>query len=619
MSHEKNPFINLSDKRFESSSLSQKYQDLLSLFFGNDIFSSPPLPDCEKIQFVLGEAPSSQEKDILYFVKVSKNSADLICYYNKKVIKQFQLRNEAWFNYLHGAAIEKEDINFKYFNSLKFENLQIIEGKDNIKPPYQHDVLYIVKEKQEVNQIEKQESEPQLTFYFLSKEKNELQELDKQAIPPTLIESYKQIIRMYSEGKGSFTINFEQSKYFYGIKTLIYSGGKKNSQVREYPWLMTGDKFHFGLFDYIGAFFLRWLSEKASTIQEEIRAAEQEEDYKPQSYLPEYALQFVIGLFFWPIFFFYFAAAFTLFLLSLPFVPIVHFFFQREQTERTTPVRKSLCLNPSTWILGAILLEGMSLLIQGFNPAGFLQAAGPFLVMQIGCVAMASLAVLFSIAYSVYRMSYTLYSVCSDSKAAQDFYSSEPEKQFDNRNVITHYLKERLEWMEENLFKSSFIIGFGGILFIIAVALIIDYFTGGMLPNTLMGHILDFMSKALLAGIHGIINFSGIEFLNGFSEITLSLVAHILSAVTLLSGIFFITDNILRVCTYVTEAKDVVDSNADQPIAQAEVFSLIANEKNVKHGEVLLSVDPIEENIAENSEKIAKSSVGMHSSYYRNL
>lgn len=600
MSHEKNPFIHLSDKRFESSSLSQKYKDLFSLFFGNDFLSTFPLPTCEKIELILGQTPDAYEPNVLYIIKNpkgSKNSEDsdnVTCRFDGKIIRQFQLNHSQWMKYLCQAAIENETIDL--------DHLYFFKNREKFPESVSNDTLYVL-----VAKTENPETPDalQLTFYHLRQSKNQLGELDECCIPSTLIESCEQIIRIGREKEGSFTINPAQHKNFYALKAGACSNDA-SKKLREYPLLAKGDKFHFGLFDYLGAFFLRKLSVEAWALQEEIIAAELKNEYKLKPYL----LQFGVGLLFWPLFLVYFAAAFIAFMLSAPFVPIVHFFFQRKETDhKKTPVRKSLFLNPATWVLVAILFEAMSLLIQGVNATYFSQTAGFLLMVQVAFAAMAGLAILFSIAYGLYRMIYALYSACSNSDAARDFYSLEPEKQFENRNVITHYLKERLTWIEAHFFESILIIGFGVILFTIALSLTIDYFTGSMLPNTLIAHIFDFMSNGFLSSIHGIMDLLGMEFPSGLSDVTLLMATHILSAITLLSTIFFFTDGVLRACAFVTE--DVLETQVDQIDPQvAASMSVIDDTSSENYSDVLASSAPLEASDPEEK---------LQSIYYKNI
>jgi hypothetical protein len=228
-----------------------------------------------------------------------------------------------------------------------------------------------------------------------------------------------------------------------------------------------------------------------------------------------------------------------------PLVFLVHIFLGPEEIDKSTPLRQSFFLSPSTWMMASILLAAIGVLIQGLNPTIFGQAAVTLGIMQTVFIGMAGLTLAGGLIYSLIHLGYT--------KAVRD------PKPLSETNPFIKYLSERWHAISSNPKTFLFIWGVGlGLLLGITGASII-YLSGIAIPpppaNAFLPHLFSLMGQVFSLSVHAMAGLPGLGFLNGISEATLSLIGEIVSAVMLSLAIFFITDNVSRMVEGVVPKK----------------------------------------------------------------
>jgi hypothetical protein len=240
-------------------------------------------------------------------------------------------------------------------------------------------------------------------------------------------------------------------------------------------------------------------------------------------------------------------------LVALPMVPATivgtavlggYYFFKKTQEEKEeeakTPLRQSLLLNPSTWIMGSILLAAIGLLIWYLNPALFAEAAVTMGIMQMVLASLATLTLVGGLLYTGYR-AFSAKFLADDG----DGKSSTFAERFAEDNLLTLYFRERLAALSTNFKTSVLLWGVGGALFFVVLGFTISYFTGGM-PPEFFGNLLNFMGQAFVTTVHALASLPGLEFLSGASDVTLLFIGQIFSAIMLNLSVIFITDNVSR-------------------------------------------------------------------------
>lgn len=236
-----------------------------------------------------------------------------------------------------------------------------------------------------------------------------------------------------------------------------------------------------------------------------------------------------------------------------------------EEKAKRTPLWQSFFLNPSTWIFISIILASIGLLIQGVNPAVFAQAAATLGIMQmllVGLVmSMLIAGLLYSIAYAIHEKRTRIEYSTVDENGEE--HSIEVDNDRSSKNLIARYFAERRASIFRN--RETFVLvawiwGVGSALLVVFIGFTIKYFAGGLIPDSLMGHLFSFMSQVFLLTIHALAGFPGLEFLGDISDATLLFVGEIISAVMLSLAIFFITDNVSRMAeTFMPKVLSLLD------------------------------------------------------------
>lgn len=246
--------------------------------------------------------------------------------------------------------------------------------------------------------------------------------------------------------------------------------------------------------------------------------------------------------------------------VSMPLIAMLHAFVGPSPKKHTS-LWLSTLLNPSTWIMGAILTAGIGLLIQGINPLAFANAAMPLMIIQTVFASMATLAVLGTLAYGAYRIGRWL---CYSQEELPDDWSHYSEGELpDESNYITKYLSERWRWARHHPIPATLVWGLGALGLLVVVGLTIDYFVDGALFGSLMAPVFEFMSHEFLSSIHAVF---GLTFLGSLSDPTLLFIGQIVSTVTLISAAVFIPDNMSRFLEAMTTVdKAVLADRADEP------------------------------------------------------
>lgn len=222
--------------------------------------------------------------------------------------------------------------------------------------------------------------------------------------------------------------------------------------------------------------------------------------------------------------------------------------------EDKIPLRQSLLLNPSTWVMGAIILAAIGLLIQYLNPVLFAEAALTMGIMQMVFLGLVGLTCVGVLLYAGYR-------VISPAVDEVEDYARNPNQSLvsdrfgdpipcttyvEQPHPLKVYFSERWAALTRNPKISMLLWGLGAALLAVVLGFTISYFTGGMLPETFMGHLFSFMSQLFVTTIHSLAALPGLGFLGGASDATLSLIGEIVSAVMLNLAVIFTTDNLSR-------------------------------------------------------------------------
>lgn len=225
-----------------------------------------------------------------------------------------------------------------------------------------------------------------------------------------------------------------------------------------------------------------------------------------------------------------------------------------DDEEGKIPLRQSLLLNPSTWVMGAIILAAIGLLIQYLNPGLFAEAALTMGIMQMVFLGLVGLTCVGVLLYAGYRaVSPVVGEVETFERNAHgslklNFWGEtiKVTTYVEQPHPLKVYFSERWAALTRNPKISMLLWGLGAALLAVVLGFTISYFTGGMLPETFMGHLFSFMSQLFVTTIHSLAALPGLGFLGGASDATLSLIGEIVSAVMLNLAVIFTTDNLSR-------------------------------------------------------------------------
>jgi hypothetical protein len=204
-----------------------------------------------------------------------------------------------------------------------------------------------------------------------------------------------------------------------------------------------------------------------------------------------------------------------------------------------------IAFNPSTWIFLSAILAVIAFLTLVVNPVAFAQAAMAFGVFQTVLASIAALTLIAGVCYTIiHSIRHTV-----ARRVYMEITSIEKDKLLSEekrKNLYSVYLSERASKIREIPAVMMLWLLFLGLI-VVTLGLTIAYFAKGMVLDSFMGHILNFMSQAFFTIVHAMAGLPGLGFLNGLSDVTLLLVGQIFSAVMLNVALFFITDNISRV------------------------------------------------------------------------
>lgn len=275
-----------------------------------------------------------------------------------------------------------------------------------------------------------------------------------------------------------------------------------------------------------------------------------------------------------------------------PVILLVHVFLGPEEEDGSTPLRQSLFFNPSTWMIGSILLAATGLLIQGLNPAIFAQAAVTLGIMQTVFVGMAAVTLVGGLLYTIGYAAYKRFKY-----RAQNSLESSADL---NPNPFIKYLSERWNVISSNpgVFLLIWVIGLSVFGFVIALTM--NYFESEIADYSLLGPLCGFMSQVFFVIIHALAGLPGLGFLSGISGPTLVLVGHILSAVMLSMAVFFITDNVSRMVETIMP-KDLNAPNTNNPNKAVDDPKANEEEPKKKNTEIKPKPETDENNTTESS------------------
>jgi hypothetical protein len=264
-------------------------------------------------------------------------------------------------------------------------------------------------------------------------------------------------------------------------------------------------------------------------------------------------------------------------------------------------------LNPSRWMLGSVVLAAIGLLIQGYNPAVFGQAAVTLSIMQTLFVGMAALTLVWGIGYSIFV--YLRAGPCRPYKlvwSPDEFF--ERNKPISEINPYIKYLVERWNAISRNPRASCAIWIPGGIMFLLCTVLVIEHFSGVTLSDGWV-HLFSLMSQVFLLSVHAMAALPGLGFLGHISDATLLSVGDILSSIMLCLAILVVTDNVSHIVERIatpsendTTPKAKPRMTSDQIAAQKKA-ALAAVEKRQQEADMKLKQEAEEKEKEKEKEK----------------
>lgn len=193
--------------------------------------------------------------------------------------------------------------------------------------------------------------------------------------------------------------------------------------------------------------------------------------------------------------------------------------------------RRQFFFNPSTWVFLLILSAGISLWILQANPALFLEAAIPLIMVQTIFAGMAALILGGALLSLVYA------GICF-------LMQEKSEKSQIIDSSVIEYLSEFREWCKQYPYIAGPLIIFSGVSVLVVMAMTIGYFVGSF---TSLAPLFNFMTSVLTISFQGLATVPGLEFFGSISNIAMQIIGQVASTATLFLAAIFIFDNIRRV------------------------------------------------------------------------
>lgn len=283
-------------------------------------------------------------------------------------------------------------------------------------------------------------------------------------------------------------------------------------------------------------FIINYVDEEV--IPEKIREEEYKDDEIPWKYylwwIPlyyllaiPYAIQLLIGV--------------TITALLTPLIALVHWVYPEDKLARNKEKTvKSFLFNPSTWMMGFILLTGISLLIQYLNIGMFADTAAILAVMQASFVALAVVVAAIAILSSLFTSSSqpSKYNNADPAEVSLDDLTEEANQNKDpintvkTTNAISIYFTELGNWISKNKVYAGVLIALGVLGILTVSTLTIGYF---VFPDTFsfIAGLFNFIGNNFISGIQHVATLPGLGFLGLIPESVLLLIGQVLTVFTL--------------------------------------------------------------------------------------